>query len=148
MPRKPVNEEFKIFSENLKTLLKENNLKQRELAEYLHVKRQTVSLYTTGQSTPDALLLKKIAIFFNVSADWLLGLTDIKNDVKSTSVKIKDICKYTEVKEVAVALLNDLVATQKAFIFEFLDKFLDKEVLVPLQKESAAASVPTETTAK
>ena len=77
MARKTVTDDFKIFSERLSVLMKERNVTQEELAQELGIKRQTVSLYKNGQSTPDAALLKDIAIYFNVSADWLLGLSDV-----------------------------------------------------------------------
>ena len=78
MARKAVSEDFKIFPERLSALMKEKKMKQQDLADVLEVKRQTVSLYMTGQSMPDARLTREIAAFFKVSADWLLGLSDTR----------------------------------------------------------------------
>ncbi len=76
MARKKVRDEFEIFPQRLSFMMKERKLKQQDLADVLGVKRQTISLYMTGQSMPDAEQLRKIARFFEVSADWLLGMTD------------------------------------------------------------------------
>ena len=49
-----------------------------QFSKKLEMSRATVGFYAAGQRIPDALGLKKIAEKCNVSADWLLGLTDIK----------------------------------------------------------------------
>lgn len=79
MARKAVPDSFKVFPERLSSLMKEKNLRQQDLADFLGVKRQTVSLYMTGQSIPDAEQLKNIAVFFKVSSDWLIGITEDKS---------------------------------------------------------------------
>ena len=78
MARKAVTDDFKVFPERLSELMKERNVTQEELAHELGIKRQTVSLYKNGQSTPDAAKLKNISLFFGVSSDWLLGLSNIR----------------------------------------------------------------------
>ena len=103
MARKTVTDDFKIFSDRLSKLMKERNVTQEQLAHELGVKRQTVSLYKNGQSTPDAAQLKNIAMFFGVSADWLLGLSS--EDVWTTDVDIREICKYTGLSEKSVSYL-------------------------------------------
>lgn len=97
MARKTVTADFKIFPERLSLLMKERNLKQQDLGNALGVKRQTVSLYMTGQSMPDAEQVKKIATFFDVSADWLLGLSEIKT--YNTHPRV--VCELTGLSEEA-----------------------------------------------
>ena len=91
MARKTVTDDFKVFSEHLSILMKEKNVTQEELAHELGIKRQTVSLYKNGQSTPDAAQLKNIAVFFDVSTDWLLGLSNYRH-IKNRLVTAKDLC--------------------------------------------------------
>ena len=97
MPKKSVPDEFSDFPVRLKQLMNERKViknnreyptSQQDLAEQLGIKRQTVSLYQTGQSVPDALQIRKIAQFFNVSADWLLGLT---NDPKRQPTAVDEL---------------------------------------------------------
>lgn len=64
-----------MFGENLKNLRKQKGLSQEELAERLHVVRQTVSKWEKGLSVPDADLLIRIAEIFEVSVSALLGDT-------------------------------------------------------------------------
>ena len=49
-------------------------------------------------------ILKKIAEYFNVSTDYLLGLSN----VKSTDTELKGVCEYTGLTEKAVAVLKNL----------------------------------------
>ena len=53
--------DMNTFDNNLKQLRIQRNLKQEELAEKLHVTRQTVSGWETGRRQPDLDMLKKLA---------------------------------------------------------------------------------------
>ena len=59
--------------ENLRKLRKERGLTLLQLANELHVAEGTISSYETGRRQPDNEMLKKIADYFNVSIDYLLG---------------------------------------------------------------------------
>ncbi|MDO5143649.1 MAG: helix-turn-helix transcriptional regulator [bacterium] len=61
------------FSENLKTIRKEKNLSQEELAALLDVSRQAVSKWELGDGYPEAEKLLLIAEKLNVSLDHLMG---------------------------------------------------------------------------
>jgi len=78
------------FPSNLRKLFEGRKVSQAALAEYLGITRQAVSLYATGQSYPDINTFNKITEYFNVSADFMLGKTDIKNysqDYKDKRIK-------------------------------------------------------------
>lgn len=91
------------FPSRLSEIMKEQKVSQEKLAGALGVKRQTVSLYKTGQSSPNAEQLCKIASFFGVSSDWLLGLSD----VKSVDYDIRKIHEVTGLSEAALDCLVD-----------------------------------------
>lgn len=55
------------------SLRKEKGISQDVLAEYLSVSKAAVSKWETSQSYPDIVLLPKIATYFNISVDELLG---------------------------------------------------------------------------
>ena len=59
--------------ENLKILRKEKNLTLEQLAQKLNLSRQVLSRYERGEREADYAVLKKIANFFDVSIDYLLG---------------------------------------------------------------------------
>lgn len=62
-----------MLGENIKELRKAKGLSQQELAERLHVVRQTVSKWEQGLSVPDADLLVRLADCLEVSVGELLG---------------------------------------------------------------------------
>ncbi len=53
---------------------KEAELSQAQLAEILGTNNSSVCDWERGRSQPDMLMLKKIAVYFKVSTDYLLGL--------------------------------------------------------------------------
>lgn len=87
-----------VFAKNLRDRMKECSENQSSLAEKIGVQRQTISLYTTGQSKPDTEKLSKISKALNVSSDWLIGLTE----VKSADTSVKSICESTGLSEKAI----------------------------------------------
>ena len=60
----------------IKTLRLEQNLSQRKLGEILGFSNQTVSFWEIGRLEPNIDTLIKIAQYFEVSCDYLLGLED------------------------------------------------------------------------
>lgn len=65
---------------NLKFLRQSSNMTQSELAERLHVTTASVSKYELGTVVPDIEKLKLYSIIFNVSIDYIVGLSNSLND--------------------------------------------------------------------
>ena len=81
MPRKRKTEPksfYKAFPTAMRTLMGIHGTTQNELADYLQRTRQSISYYCDGSSSPDWETLVKIADYFDVSTDYLLGRTDTK----------------------------------------------------------------------
>lgn len=76
---------------------------QSELGDIFGVSRQTVATWLNGDSIPDCLALKKIAEFYNVSADYLLGISDMV----SPDVNLRAAAEYTGLSEEAVEHLHN-----------------------------------------
>lgn len=68
-----------MFGERLKILRTEKKMLQKELAELMKVSPSTIGMYERGQRDPDTNTLKFLAEYFNVSVDYLLGRSDVKN---------------------------------------------------------------------
>ncbi len=67
------------FSKRLRALREEKGLNQSELAESLGVSRGSVSFYENGDRTPDIDFLYKVSSYFQVSTDYLLGISNAKS---------------------------------------------------------------------
>ena len=65
-----------MIGERLYDLRKDSNLTQDELAEILHINKHSISSYERDKSEPPDAVKIAIAKYFNVSVDYLLGLTD------------------------------------------------------------------------
>lgn len=62
------------FGMRLRELLHDKNISQKEFAAEIGVAPSTVGNYVNGQREPDYRTLKRIAHYFHVSTDYLLGL--------------------------------------------------------------------------
>ena len=67
---------MEIFAKRMRELRKEKNVSQSQLAEALGVNQKTISSYERNYYEPPQEILVKIAEFFGVSVDYLLGLVD------------------------------------------------------------------------
>ncbi|MCH5179970.1 MAG: helix-turn-helix transcriptional regulator [Erysipelotrichales bacterium] len=65
--------------ENLKALRKKLGLTQEQMADQLGFKRYTISDWESGRTEPDIESINKIAKKYNVTTDFLLGMTDLDN---------------------------------------------------------------------
>ncbi len=71
-----------MFQERLKSMRLEAKLTQKELAEKLKIGQNTYSYWEKGIRKPVGENLNKLANFFNVSTDYLLGNSSIKDQKK------------------------------------------------------------------
>lgn len=90
-----------VFPERFRNLMSLNNVTQGTLAKIIGVKRQSISLWANGDTRPDILSLVKIAKYFDVSTDYLLGLTDVKSTDRAT----KELCDTLGLSEEIVLFL-------------------------------------------
>lgn len=69
-----------MIGKRLKMLREELGLSQKELGAKLSVSSSTIGMYEVDKRTPDANMIERIADFFQVSADYLLGRTRNRNN--------------------------------------------------------------------
>ena len=60
----------------LKDIREDLDITQKQVADYLHVKQNTYSQYENGHRQLPLELLVQLALYFQTSADYILGLTD------------------------------------------------------------------------
>ncbi|WP_305153919.1 helix-turn-helix domain-containing protein [uncultured Clostridium sp.] len=73
-----------MISTRLKSLRENADLSQKELAKSLGVSPSTIGMYESKKRTPDSEMLARICDFFNITVDYLLGRSNIKNPQFST----------------------------------------------------------------
>lgn len=71
-----------MFPTRLRELRKRKNLTQKELAKILQVSQQTIGSWEVGRAEPNTEVINSIADFFNVTGDYLLGRSDLREPKK------------------------------------------------------------------
>lgn len=84
------------FGERLKILRLENKFTQNELSELLFLNKSSISRYESNKQIPESETLQKIASSFNVSMDYLLGLSDIRN-IAITNVSTDPCAEHSDI---------------------------------------------------
>ena len=85
-----LKKELLDMDNRIKALREDRDLRQSDLAEFTGIDQRTISNYETGKSRPDSYALIKLAYFFNVSIDYLVGRTNenyYNNDDKKKAIE-------------------------------------------------------------
>lgn len=88
-----------IFASRIKELRGTKTL--QEVANEIGITRVALGYYEKGERKPDIEILHRIATYYQVSCDYLLGLSD----VKTPDISIKEICQKTGLSEHAIQKL-------------------------------------------
>ncbi|MDS1004925.1 helix-turn-helix transcriptional regulator [Clostridium sporogenes] len=103
-----------MFGDRLKDLRERKQLTQNEFASILGIGRTTLSHYELNNREPDFETLEKIANYFDVSIDYLVGRTNLKtfdeyvfhNDFQALSEKLESA--NPEVRKMVVNILDKI----------------------------------------
>jgi transcriptional regulator with XRE-family HTH domain len=66
----------KILSDRLKKLRANREISQAKLAKILNMSQTTIAAWETGRSEPDSETLIKLALFFDVTVDYIIGASN------------------------------------------------------------------------
>lgn len=102
---------FKII---INKLMHEKNVTQKILAEELGITQATLSRNLNGIHMPKAEIIEKMASYFNVSTDYLLGKSDVRNP------------KFTNTTFALGGLEQDLTDKDKETIMNLAQMLADK----------------------
>jgi transcriptional regulator with XRE-family HTH domain len=72
-----------MFSQRLEQLRLKKELTQQQMADILGVTRQAYGNYESGKREPDFSTLTRLANFFGVSVDYLLGKTNVRTPIET-----------------------------------------------------------------
>ncbi|MBU5436833.1 helix-turn-helix domain-containing protein [Tissierella sp. MSJ-40] len=118
------------FGNRLKQLRLENNMTQEDLSKDLNVSRATVGRYETNERFPDKNILKNIADIFDVSIDYLLGRTNIRdtNFILKEAAYEKylknNICKEIENEVMERLLLEGIINAKENIPKEVIENIV------------------------
>lgn len=93
-----------IFSKRLLELREEKGISRQIAADSLQISRASLEYYEKGLRLPDVCVLAKIADYYCVSADYLLGRSEVKSIDPDKQLNIA--CEYTGLSEDSVEILN------------------------------------------
>lgn len=114
------------FSYRLTVLLDDHNMTQTQLAKKIGTSNVTICRYLTGERVPRLDVVTKIADVFNVSLDYLLGLSNdkkIQNSNENSDLDIDIIIKNlyslddnSHLSKNQIDLIKKLLMANKDFI--------------------------------
>lgn len=117
--------------DNLRILRKKKGLSLKALGEILGLSESTVSLYESGKRQPDNNTLIKIANFFDVSTDYLLGISN--NSAKNADAtneklyeKYSEIISLPETKK--IPLLGNIACGDPITAIQNTDDYVNADV--------------------
>jgi transcriptional regulator with XRE-family HTH domain len=133
-----------MFGDRLKRLRTERKITQSELGKLFGISSSTIGMYEQNRREPDAQTLIKIAEYFEVSTDYLLGndekpsaVSEQKNKPLSDEdakliIAIKDlenrfagtdlVDENGRIKDETIDLIKELALNNKAFIEAMINK--------------------------
>ena len=114
------------FSYRLTVLLDENNMTQTQLAKKIGTSNVTICRYLTCERIPRLDVVTKIASVFNVSLDYLLGLSDDKISpvseessglgIAMSISKLYSLDNNSHLSKAQIELIKKLLLANKDFI--------------------------------
>jgi transcriptional regulator with XRE-family HTH domain len=91
----------------IKELRLERKMKQAELAKIIGVSQNTLSYWERGEYKPDNAALQKLADFFLVSIDYLLGRTNVRREGEIAAAHLNNGMSYDDLPPEALQQLEE-----------------------------------------
>ena len=126
------------FPTRLRELLDRKRGEQRELAARLGKTSQAIGYYKDGSTVPDANVLAKIADFYHVSTDYLLGRTD----VATPDITTQAAARRYGLSENALNIIEGLGETDKDLLNEIITSPRLSEILSSMEQCKASYTLP------
>ena len=134
-----------MIGSRLKDLRMENNITQKELADYLGVTPKAVSFYELDQRVPPPEIIKKIANKFNVSIDYLFGYSMPGDTVLTAQLSSAEIGSRIQErltqKGISPAEMDDLTGFKKGTTAKWIAGKITNPPIGTLEVLSAATGL-------
>ena len=112
-----------MLCDMISELRKDYQLTQKDLAKILNVSNATISHYESSVNLPDIATVVKIADFFGVSADYLLGRTRLKMDFETFKREVRLLDGSTITAEQVLELFLKLSDNSQVDIINLMNLF-------------------------
>ena len=133
---------MKMLATNLRTARNNKGYTQDDVAEHLGVKRQTYSAYERSKSIPDALTLNKLAKFFDVNVDDILGNENLSDTQKKATMNQSPDSLINQEEDIQLLPLIKILRNLKPDAIEQITPLV--EVLHELPKYRKDSSIDNE----
>lgn len=111
------------FADRLQSLMDRNNLTKRDFAKLMGTNPTTIYRIMVGQRIPTANMILRLSLLFNVSADWLLGLSDERELAPEVSRKFREAREQILQREELWARYTAAEPGERAVIDTILKKY-------------------------
>lgn len=119
--------DLKVTGKRIAELREEKGLTQGKLAKDLKVSSSLIGHYERDRSIPIDMLYE-IAKYFNISADYLLGLSNCK----TTKADLKTFCDSTGIDDTSVEILEEINFVYEGnYLIPLLNYLIKEETLPP-----------------
>lgn len=140
-----------MLPERLKVLRKKNNLTQADLATKFGTSQQMVSFWEQGKCSPDHEILVRLANFFDVSVDYLLGReiaqTKDKEEIEERTL-LEDLFKddkqmLTDLQHIRVRLNGEIHNGDVNYSLSSTDRQVLKSIIKKYVEDMKATGTKT-----
>lgn len=116
------------FKDIIRQLRREKKLKQSDLAEIFNVDRTAVGKWEQGKNKPNADMLMIIADYFEVSTDYLLGLSEVRDDLSSKVKESPDTDGLSNNKQALVTFAKTVPEDKAAMILKVMKSIVEDDL--------------------
>ncbi len=120
------------FAERLAFLREEMGLRRQDVADAIGISRASLEYYEKGKRKPDVDILIRLASFYGVSTDYLVGMSYFRMSANENE-KLKIVCDFTGLSEESIKYLliacdnesrNDLNEIMQTGIYQYLSSMV------------------------
>ena len=105
-----------LFGERLSLLRNERQMKQEDLGKIFHLSKSTISTYERNEHQPDYDTLIELAKYFNVSTDYILGVSDQRRPLKILKSSFYNNCSFEKI----LNILQELTPSARKTAYEVI----------------------------
>ena len=115
------------FDERFKELRKSKKLKQWEMANILDTDRSTITKWETGKSKPAHEMMVTIADYFGVSTDYLLGVSDVREDLPTNKKEPTNTDGLSDNKKALLTFAETVPEDKAAMILQVMKSIVEAD---------------------